>query len=102
MPRPIRCRCPTAPAPIDKVREVEAHRVQEHTQAATRPEVIALTAEIHALRAELAARDRPYDMSGGFRSPPSVGRLTSLQPACTGPLPDLYREQDRIYRKGET
>lgn len=37
---------------IDKVREVE-----EHTQAATRADVIALTAEVHALRQELTARD---------------------------------------------
>ena len=91
MPRPIRRRCPPAPAPIDGVREVEAFRVQEHTQAATRPDVTALRAEVHALRAELAARGRPYDMSGGFRSP-----------ASSRPVPDLYREQDRIYRKGET
>jgi hypothetical protein len=62
MPRPIRRRCPPAPAPTDKVREVEAFRVQEHTQAATRPDVIALKAEVHALRAELGARDRPFDI----------------------------------------
>jgi voltage-gated potassium channel len=37
---------------IDKVREVE-----EHTQAATHADVIALTAEVQALRAELGARD---------------------------------------------
>jgi voltage-gated potassium channel len=37
---------------IDKVREVE-----EHTQAATRADVAALTAEVHALRLELGARD---------------------------------------------
>jgi len=74
MPRPIRRRCPPAPAPIDGVREVEAFRVQEHTQAATRPDVIALRAEVHALRAELAARGRPYDMSGGFRSPTISGQ----------------------------
>jgi len=37
---------------IDKVREVE-----EHTQAATRADVIALTAEVQALRLELAERD---------------------------------------------
>jgi hypothetical protein len=91
MPRPIRCRYPTAPAPIDKVREVEAHRVEEHTQAATRPDVIALSAEIHALRAELAARDRPYDMSwrvplttisGQAHQPPA-----GLYRTSTGPLP---------------
>jgi hypothetical protein len=78
---------PTCPGADRQVREVEAHRVEEHTQAATRPDLIVLRAEVHELRAELVARDRPYDMSGGFRSPPSVGRLTSLQPACTGPLP---------------
>jgi voltage-gated potassium channel len=38
---------------IDKVREVE-----EHAQAATRADVIALTAEVHALRAELTERER--------------------------------------------
>jgi voltage-gated potassium channel len=37
---------------IDKVREVE-----EHTQSATRADVAALTAEVRALRAELAARN---------------------------------------------
>ena len=37
---------------IDKVREVE-----EHTQAATRADVAALTAEVRALRQELAERD---------------------------------------------
>ena len=37
---------------IDKVREVE-----EHTQAATRADVAALAAEVHALRHELAVRD---------------------------------------------
>ena len=37
---------------IDKVREVE-----EHTQAATRSDVAALTAEVRALRHELAERD---------------------------------------------
>ena len=37
---------------IDKVREVE-----EHTQAATRADVAALTTEVRALRAELAERD---------------------------------------------
>ena len=37
---------------IDKVREVE-----EHTQAATRADVAALTAEVRALRDELTARD---------------------------------------------
>jgi hypothetical protein len=37
---------------IGKVREVE-----EHTQAATRADVGALTAEVHALRQELATRD---------------------------------------------
>ena len=37
---------------IDKVREVE-----EHTQAATRSDVAALTAEVRALRQELAERD---------------------------------------------
>jgi voltage-gated potassium channel len=36
---------------IDKVRDVE-----EHTQAATRADVTALTAEVHALRAELRER----------------------------------------------
>ena len=37
---------------IDKVREVE-----EHAQAATRADMITLTAEVRALRAELTARD---------------------------------------------
>jgi voltage-gated potassium channel len=37
---------------IDKVREIE-----EHTQAATRADVAALTAEVRALRQELGARD---------------------------------------------
>ena len=37
---------------IDKVREVE-----EHAQAATRADMVALTAEVRALRAELIARD---------------------------------------------
>jgi len=37
---------------IDKVRDVE-----EHAAAATRADVTALTAEVHALRAELSARD---------------------------------------------
>jgi voltage-gated potassium channel len=37
---------------IDKVREVE-----EHTQAATRADVVALAAEVHALRQELAERE---------------------------------------------
>jgi voltage-gated potassium channel len=37
---------------IDKIREVE-----EHTQTATRADVAALTAEVHALRQELGARD---------------------------------------------
>jgi|BarGraNGADG00212_1021973.scaffolds.fasta_scaffold05401_6 voltage-gated potassium channel len=37
---------------IDKVREVE-----EHAQAVTRADMIALTAEVRALRAELTARD---------------------------------------------
>jgi len=37
---------------IDKVRDVE-----EHTQAATRPDVAVLTAEVRALRQELTERD---------------------------------------------
>jgi voltage-gated potassium channel len=37
---------------IDKVREVE-----DHAQAATRADVKALTAEVHALRSELADRN---------------------------------------------
>jgi voltage-gated potassium channel len=37
---------------LDKVREVE-----EHAQAATRADMNALTNEVRALRAELAARD---------------------------------------------
>jgi len=37
---------------IDKVREVE-----EHAQSATRADVASLTAEVRALREELAARD---------------------------------------------
>ena len=37
---------------LDKVREVE-----EHAQAATRADMATLTAEVRALRAELAARD---------------------------------------------
>jgi voltage-gated potassium channel len=37
---------------IDKVREVE-----EHTQAATRADVVALAAEVHALREELRMKD---------------------------------------------
>lgn len=43
---------------LDKVREV-----QEHAQAATRADVVALTAEVRALRPEIAGREREEALS---------------------------------------
>ncbi len=67
---------------IDKVREVE-----EHTQAATRADVIALTAEVHALRQELTARPRHLAQEVEARPSPHDGGPASEPHQALDPAP---------------